>query len=505
MRQPARPSSGSNFLLKSSVLLMVILAALSWCVVPGAAAQEAPPSLPVPPPPPVKPPPGYTRADTNHARIYVEPGGDSDAEAFARTWGLLVDDAIDQLETFLPALPDKVDLYVYASDESYAAATANAPWPELEATDVLADPVRGDVAINLVALEHQTPLEAENALRHALAHVVARDTSLGRVPRGIDEGLASYFERPVAARLARHAALVQNARAAGDLISWSDLNRPTAPDAPPATIAAHAYSMVAFLMDRHGPKVLGTFIAGLADEPDWRAMLRTTYNQSPAELEGQWEESLPQWTTGGWRTNLLAAFDLQPARDLIAQGHFATARRELEQSLRLFTDLNDNEGIAAVNDLMRQADTGLQAETFMSQTQVALEHHDYDRAETLLEQARTQYDRLGTAQIPSDLMTAYDGLARAGLQAEADLDQARRDSLRWADYASARAAAIAAGSGYARLGDEDGLNQTNVVLQALDSRQRRLVLLFGGLTLLSGVWLALWLWARGGTRLNWGR
>jgi len=484
---------------------MLTLVGLTFPLAPLVAAQEAPPSLPLPAPPPAKPPPGYTTARTNQARIYVEPGGDSDAEAFARSWGLLIDDAIEQLETFLPALPDKIDLYVYASEASYVAATSHTPWPEPEATDVLANPGQGDVAVNLVAFARLTPLEGENALRHALAHVVAREASQGRVPRGIDEGLASYFERPVAARLARHAALVQNARAAGDLISWSDLNRPTPPDVPPATLVAHAYSVVAFLIDRHGPRVLGEFIAGLADEPDWRAVLRTTYNRAPAELEAQWEENLPRWTTGGWRTNLLTSFDLQPARDLIAQGHFATARRELEQSLRLFTDLDDEDGIAEVGDLMRQADTGLQAETFMSQTQAALEHHDYDRAETLLAQARTQYDRLAVAQTPDDLMTAYDDLTRAGLQAEADLDRARRDSLRWADYASARSAAIAAGTGYARLGDDEGLNQTNEVLLALDSRQRRLVLLFGGLTLLSGVWLALWLWARGGTRLNWGR
>ena len=217
-----------------------------------------------------------------------------------------------------------------------------------------------------------------------MSHVVAREASGGRIPRGFDEGLAAYFERPVAARLARHAALVQNARAGGDLMSWSDLNRPAAPDIPPPVLIAHAYSMVAFLIDRHGPRVLGNFIAALADEPDWRAVLRTTYNRAPNELEAQWEESLPRWTAGGWRTNLLAAFDLQPARDLLELGHYATARRELEQSLRLFTDLGDDEGIAEVGTLLGQTDTGLQAETFMSQAQAALEHHDYDRAQTLL-------------------------------------------------------------------------------------------------------------------------
>ena len=119
-------------------MVMVVALDLPWAAV--AAEEEAPPSLPVPAPPPVKPPAGFTSAETNHARIYVEPGGDSDAEAFARSWGLLIDDAIDQLETFLPPLSGQSDLYVYASDASYAAATSQAPWPEPEPTDVLPIP-----------------------------------------------------------------------------------------------------------------------------------------------------------------------------------------------------------------------------------------------------------------------------------------------------------------------------------------------------------------------------
>jgi hypothetical protein len=465
--------------------------------------QSAPLSLPIPPPPPAAPPEGFTSTETEHARIHVEPGTDVDADAFTRAWGLLIDDGMGQLETFLPSLYDKIDVYVYVNDDSYATATATAPWREPELSDVLANPGIGDIAVNLTAFSRRTPLEAENALRHAVAHVAAREASGGRIPRGFDEGLAAYFEQPVAARLARHAALVQNARAAGDLMSWSDLNRPAIPDVPPAVLVAHAYSIVAFLMDRHGPRVLGEFITALDEEPDWRAVLRTTYSRAPNELEAQWEESLPRWTTGGWRTNLLAAFDLQPARELLELGHYATARRELEQSLRLFTDLGDDEGIAEVGSLLRQTDTGLQAETFMSQTQAALELHDYDRAQTLLQQARSQYGRLSAGQEPTELLAAYDALAQAGMQAGLDLDSARHQSLRWADYSMARASALAAGAGYARLGDETGRSQTVDVLEALDARQRRLVLLFGGLALLSAAWLTLWLWARAGTQLDW--
>ena len=492
-------------LTRLSLALVAVLLAVTGAAPPAAAWQTAPPSLPIPPPPPADPPAGFTSAVSERARIHVEPGADINADAFARSWGLLLDDGIHQLESFLPSLTDQIDVYVYVSDASFAAATANTRWPEPETADVLANPGVGDIAVNLAAFGRHTPLEAENALRHALSHVVARAASHGRIPRGFDEGLAAYFEQAAPAELARHAALVQNARAGGDLMSWSDLNRPAAPDVPPPVLEAHAYSMIAFLIDRHGPRVLGEFVTKLSEEPDWRAVLRETYSRAPDELEAQWEENLPRWTTGGWRSNLLAAFDLQPARDLLTLGHYASARRELEQSLRLFTDLGDEEGIAGVNELLRQTDTGLQAETFMAQVQAALEHHDYDRAQSLLQQARAQYDRLATTQAPEELLATYDALARAGVQAGDDLDRARQQSLRWADYPMARAAALDAGAGYARLGDDNGLAQTHDVLQALDSRQRRLVLLFGGLALLTGAWLALWLWARGGTRLDWGR
>ena len=190
---------------------------------------------------------------------------------------------------------------------------------------------------------------------------------------------------------------------------------------------------------------------------------------------------------------------------MIARGHYASARRELEQSLRLFTDLNDEQGIAAVGALLAQTDIGLQAETLMEQTQAALELHNYERAEALLGQAQTQYARLDDVREPNDLLTTYADLAASGQTAAVDLERARELSLRWADYPMARGAALAAGTTYARLGDSAGLRDTAAVLDALDNRQRRLVLLVGGLAILSVGWLALWLWARGERPLNWGR
>jgi hypothetical protein len=490
------------------VLLTFAACAMLCAGVLQAGAQtmpEAPESLPIPPPPPAAAPPGFTSAETARSRIHVAPGSAQDADGFARDWGLLIDDGMDQLDAFLPPFRDKIDIYVYSDDFAFLEATANARWPELEPGPVQANPGIGDLAVDLQAFQRATPLAAENALRHGMAHVVIREASRGRAPRGFDEGIAAYFEHPVPAQMARHAALVQNARSNGDLLTWSDLNRPLPPDAEPAQIMAHAYAMVAYFIDREGAGKLGDFIGALSDEPDWRAVLRETYKRAPAELEAQWVENLPRWTTGGWRTNILAGFDLEPARDLIAKGHYASARRELERSLRLFTDLDDEAGIEQIDDLLAQTDIGLQAETLMGQTQASLELHDYDRAQDLLNQARSQFERLGGAQAPEETIAVYASLSQQGLQAEYDLERARALSRRWADYPLARQAALSAGTAYAELGDASGYESSAAIMTALDQRQLRLVLLVGGLTLLSVAWLGLWLWARGKPPLDWGR
>lgn len=104
--------------------LFTVVLACTGAAPLAAAWQAAPPSLPIPPPPPADPPAGFTSAASERARIHVEPGADSDAVAFTRSWGLLIDDGIRQLESFLPSLHDQIDVYVYVSDASFAAATA---------------------------------------------------------------------------------------------------------------------------------------------------------------------------------------------------------------------------------------------------------------------------------------------------------------------------------------------------------------------------------------------
>ncbi|MDQ3779947.1 MAG: hypothetical protein M3354_05315 [Chloroflexota bacterium] len=456
-----------------------------------------------PEPPYFGPPAGFSVAESEHLRYFVQDGAPLDANAFVIAYGGFAERAYADLGMLFPAPTGKIEIAVYHNDADYAAAIQNAPRPEVQAGGVQANPGVHDIALSLPLFTTRSELAAENSVRHAIAHVIVQRTAAGQAPRGFEEGLAQYVERPDTQRLARIAALLQNANQRDDLLTWSDLNRPQPANADPALVAAHAYAVVAFLVERHGLRVMRDFIASLQTEPDWRAAMRTSYKRSPGELEEQWREDLPRWVAGGWRDNLFAAFDLQPARDLLAKAHYAAAKAELERSLRLYTDLGDTTHRAEVEQLLRLGDAGLQAEALMSQTQEALERFTYDRAQTLLTQVRAQYAALPEEQRPTDLIDRYEMLATTGLQATANLEEAQRLSRRWADYPQARSAAVRAGAAFAQLGDSEMVERAEVVLDNLDDRQRRLVLMLGALAALTIAWLAVWLWARGPAELEW--
>ena len=478
---------------RALVLATILLGAL--CLTPSPAVAA---------PPPADQAGAFTMVEGDHFRFHVQPNPTLDAAGFLAAYGLVAERGFGELSALFAAAPAaKIPVYVYADEAAWVAATAALERPELAGIDAVADPAAGDVSILLPRFLARSPLEAENQLRHATAHLLLATATGNKLPRGFAEGLAQYAERPITPKLARLAAVVQTASQGGTLLSWSDLNRdqPFAGDAD--LIGAQSYAVAAFLVDRYGLGTLRAFLTALQAEADWRQAMRGAYKRGPQELEDQWEEGLPRWTASGWDDNLVAAFDLQPARDLLDRADYAGAKSLLERSQRLYTDLGDNQRLAEVDGLVALCDTGLQAEALMTQTQQALELHTYDRAETLLAQAETQYAVLPETQRPTALMATYRELAVTGAEATVRLDDAQRLAHRWGSYPEARAAAVAAGTAFSRLGDEEMLTQARDILSDLDARQRRLVLMLAALVTLTLAWLALWLWARGPRELDW--
>ena len=487
----SRPNGG----ITRGVRLGIVVLAMIALIVPSSTRAA---------PPPTDIGDQFVASESAHFRFLVAPNTEIDAAGFLAAHGAVADRGYTELAAlFGVTLPAKIPVYVYAEESAWADAVVTLEPPDLATTDAVADVAVGDIALPLGRFLTRSPLETENAFRHATAHLLLGVAAAATLPRGFTEGMAQYVERPNNPKLARMAAILQGASQQGRLLSWSDLNRARPIAADPDAYAAQSYAVAAFLIDRYGVTAFREYLTELATEPDWRTAMRTSYKRGPQELEDQWKEQLPRWTASGWKTNLVAAFDLQPARDLLERADYAGAKDLLERSQRLYTDLGDQPLLAQVDELVALCDTGLQAEALMTQTQQALEHHTYDRAQTLLEQARTQYTILPEDQRPSTLLDIYARMATAGVEATTRLDDAQRLSHRWGNYPEARAAAVGAGTTFATLGDEEMLARAGTLLDDLDARQRRLVLMLAALAALTTAWLALWLWARGPAELDW--
>ncbi|MFM9107378.1 MAG: hypothetical protein ACKOWF_11850 [Chloroflexota bacterium] len=486
----------------SSVAAAVIAALLAaWLLVLPALAQEDLPS------------PGVADAPRTLAEAgepsggwiaaAAAPGEPVDPAAFLALWGSALETAVQEIGAPLPPLDSPLEVRLYAGREAMAAAESAllaepGPPPAAQAT---AD---GALVVAVDPLLALSEIEAVSALRHAAAHaLVARAGGRG-VPAGFAEGYARYVERAPSARLARMAAIVQDARSRNDLLTWSDLNRPRADMSDADRFGAHAYSMVAFLVERYGLRTFGEFLFGFTFEPDWRSVMRVTYQRGPSDVETQWQEDLPRWTSGGWRENLFAGFDLAPAREMLDAGRYAAAQREIERSIRLFSDLGLTARQAEAEPLLRRAEQGLQAEALMEQTQQALDRHAYERAGALLDQAEALYATAPEALRPEAVIARYRQLVTLGVGAGARLDEALASSASWRDYPRARESALAAGTAFAELGDAEMHGQAVSLLHDLDDRQRRLTIVLALLALLCAAWLALWLWARGPSELDWG-
>ncbi|HEV2108467.1 MAG TPA: hypothetical protein VGR16_09425 [Thermomicrobiales bacterium] len=506
--------------------LLVLLVALLTPL--GATAQEALPDppftsdqVPLPPPPstePVYPPPAptavlpappagpggpFSLARSEHFAFFVQPNPRMSGQAVAEAFGPKLETAYAELSALFAVKPAMtIDVYVYAADDGFIQASRGLEASMIAPLGVMPDPA-ARLHIALPRLDGRSPLEVENALRHGTARVLLGIASGGNLPRGLAEGMAMYTERPVTPRLARIAALTAGAYQGGTLLSWSDLNRRWPVDANPELITSESYAMVAFLIDRYGFRSFRGMLNELRANPDWRLAMRFAYNRSANEIEAQWRDNLPRWTASEWRDNLVAAFDLEPARTTLTAGDYAGAKRHLEHSWRLFTDLDDQPRLAETESLLSQAEVGIQAETAMTQAQQALELHTYDRARALLTQARAQYDQLPAGHRPESLLETYEELTNSGLVAIASLEEANQLKSRWTDYPRARAAALDAGTRFAALGDDEMRGEAAGILEDLDDRQRRLVLLLSALAAITAAWLVLWLWTRGPTAFDW--
>jgi hypothetical protein len=421
-------------------------------------------------------------------------------DEFVDRYGAAFDKASDELSQVF-GLTGQLPITVWVD----AKTTMTSLYPSAQgavASPVVSGLRPGDLVVDATALARATDVEAINAIRGAVARQLLIVATDGKLSAGFMEGMVLYAQRPITAVVSRYAADVQNANAQSSILTWADLNRDGATVASDLG-ASEAYAITAYLFERYSIAEYQTFLNAFRTQPSWREALQVAYKTDPAEMEKGWRNNISRWTNGGWKTNVIAAFDLDPARALLERGNYTAANALLDRSEKLFGDLGDEENLKAIEALISQSAIGSQAETFMAQTQQALEHFSYAQANDLLSQAEDQYAQLPPEQRPIETIQQYRDLTNQGLMATAELANAHKLANSWTDYPDARESAITAGQQFAALGDADHVAESRDVLADIDRRQRRLVYLLGGFALVSGVWLLLWRRTSAAKQLQW--
>jgi hypothetical protein len=437
--------------------------------------------------------------------VWVQDGAGISAADFAGAYGDKLTTALDELLLFLNAktVAQPIEIDVYSDIDAYQQMTASTGRIDLDGQIALADPEHAVIAVPIDSFSSLTPADAENQLRHALSHLVAGWATDFQIPRGFDEGLAQYAERPNLPVQARLAALVQAASQNGKLSTWSNLNRPTPLDDDDIE-RAQSYSMVAYLIKHQGLPDLWAFLDALKTADSWRDAMNTAFAPTTSDqLERQWKEDIPAWAAGDWRWNLMTGFDLEPARTQLERGNYEGATSALEISEQLLRDVDDPERAAEVAELKDQARIGDLAETKMAEAQQALEQFVYDRAAAAVAQAEEQYAQLPPEVRPDELIATYKDMAARGMAATNALEIAHIQSGNWSDYADTRAAALSAGEDFAALGDTEQRDDASQLIGAMDQEQLRIVLLLAALAVLTVGWLLLWLRTRGPQPVKW--
>jgi hypothetical protein len=406
---------------------------------------------------------------------------DSASEAEAARYAGFVDTIYDEIAgLFRYRTATPLTLRLFPTSEDYYQlnpAARNVPGVVAHA-----DFRRRELVVIIERTQGQDETQVQNNVRHELTHIVAADLSENRLNTGFQEGIAQYLEQPSADLEVKAAALRQTADQ-GRLLLWSDFDNRDAIYGAPDVSYPQTLSVVAFLVERSGFATFRDFLAISARSSGYRSALERAYGVSATTLEEEWRAWLPDYLAGGYRRSALQAYDLGFAANLIGQGAYAEAAAELREALEWLRRNSDTQPagtIAEAEVLLARSEAGMRAEGILQSARDALEQADYARAAELIVAAEEAYRRLDDPRQADVLATYADRTAR-GLGANAQLNAADALAQQFR-LPQARAAADAAASEFAALGDQNRLRSAVALRESLDLRQR----LFGAALIVVG-------------------
>ncbi|MCC6627581.1 MAG: hypothetical protein IT340_09285 [Chloroflexi bacterium] len=453
-------ASSSSLLQRCGAILLCLVAVLATAP-SGVAAAE------------------WREKTTRSAVILHQPEHANTAEQLAA----LVDPVAEQMAALHDvALRSPITVRIYPTVEAYAQSSVLARTSYGQIAQV--GPT-GELAIAEPRIRNLSPEQMRNLLRRGVSHALVEQSTQGRLPVGLLEGVAQYSERPTS-EIEVSARALDRARRERGLLPWADLGKIDRFAAQSETAAAQSYAIVAFLLDRYGLAPWQRFMAATRTAPDVDAALALGYGKPVATLESEWESYLPEFFGGSFRINYFARYDLATAREYLLAGRYQEARDELEALARFVAGAGRATKEAELREVARQVAQGMEAEVLLGQGQAQLASYQYATARETFLEAQQRFQAIGVGSKIEEVNQAL-ASADAGIAAVNQLDASRR-LISELKYPEARGAAMSAIRAFAGLGDEEHYRQSYLIIQELDGNVTRIAYLLGVLALASIAW-----------------
>jgi len=443
--------------------------------------------------------PVTSRAQEPAISMQVAGGGAIDTQTLETRFRPTLETARDELETLFATSLSQPLVITFGPEPDRVVRTT---WQSVGDTAWI-DPAHGQAQVVLDPFLQISPVEASNVLRNLVARHLVFQATLGTLPAGLNDGIATYIERPVLATQARRGSLVQQVSFATALPDLPVLVNAAPTLLDPETDTALHYAFVAFIVDHYGLANLQSLVKQSVTATNWQALLTTATGQTIEQMSTAWEQFLPRWFAGGWQSNAVSAFDMSQARALFDRGAYSSAITLAERSQQLFNDLGDQVRLSEVEAFIERNAIGVRAEQLMKDVQGALERRDYAQAQAKLDDAEAQYSYLPASHKPAPLIATYRDMIDRGLGAISELQKAESLSGIWSKTHESRELAQSAGNTFAALGDVSRHQQAVALVNDLSLRLQRITLAAVALVILIAMWLLIWLWARAPQRFLW--
>lgn len=410
---------------------------------------------------------------TSYFSILYVAGSEDQAERYAGFADQLYDEVAS---SFGHRVATPIKLRLYPDLEQYYVANPRARG--MTGVVAHADFRRNEVVVIVDQTVSQSEEEVHNTIRHELTHMIAAELSENRLNPGLQEGLAQYVEKPTP-DLDHKIDLLRTALSDRRLLPWSAFDDRDLVYRDPEVSYPQALSVVTYLAQRTSFARVVDFLSISASSSGYRSAMQRAFGASSDELERDWLAWLPSYVAGGYRAGV-GGYDLARAEQLLADGDYTGALRELEVAAAGLRAVGRDSEAAYADRLRETSQAGIAADDLARRSREALLALDYAGAAELAEQARIAYLAIGDTR-QGAVLDEYLARAQRGQAAAQWLTDAAAlaEALR---YPQARALADRAAAEYAALGDRDRAAQALALRGFLDQRQT----ILGGVLLLLG-------------------